>query len=193
MKLNLGCGPHYADGWVNVDRITTEYINSDGDPEVIRPDVEANVLEGLPFESGVADEIYLGHVLEHIPWSQVPDVLFEVRRVLAPGGQLCVVGPDLHLTIKGWREGKWHDIDGDGGYWLVESVMEHSAMFMAGGEAWEGARHQWNCFEKRASDVVEHAGFSRQWSYTGRLADLRVDGWPLVADTEWQFGFVAQV
>jgi predicted SAM-dependent methyltransferase len=182
MKLNIGCGPHYAKGWTNVDVIANDECH---------PDVVASVLDGLPFEDGAADRIYLGHVLEHIPWARVPEFLEEIYRVASAGCELMIVGPDVNLTIKGWAAGKWHSKDGDGGYWLVESVLEHSAYYMTGGEGWEGARHQWNCTEERSADIVQHAGFELGDSYTGRLLATRDKGWPLVADSEWQFGFAA--
>ena len=82
MRLNLGCGDHYADGWVNVDAFGG-----------VRADTYAQ-LGALPFPDGSAEFVYCGHVLEHIAPADLPAVLGEVRRVLAPGGLFCAVGPD---------------------------------------------------------------------------------------------------
>lgn len=82
MRLNLGCGDHPADGWVNVDAWGGA-----------RADVFAP-LDTLPFDDGAAELVYAGHVLEHIHQDDLPAVLGEIRRVLAPSGRFCAVGPD---------------------------------------------------------------------------------------------------
>lgn len=182
MHLNIGCGPHYAKEWLNVDVIENDECH---------PDILASVLEGLPFDDGSADRIYLGHVLEHVPWPHVNEFLEEIWRVAAPGCELMVVGPDIFLTLDMWRGKRIHSQNGDDGIWLVKSVMEHAAPFMTGGEGWEGARHQWNSYEERCADIVSVNGFAVGESYTGRLRQIEALGWPLVADSEWQFGFAA--
>lgn len=87
MRLNIGCGQHYADGWTNID------LHEDGP----RPDVVASIL-ALPFEDRSADRVYCGHVLEHVAVEDLPAALAEVRRVLSDDGLLMVVGPDVNLT-----------------------------------------------------------------------------------------------
>lgn len=82
MRLNLGCGDYPAADWVNVDA----YGGA-------KADVFSG-LDDLPFGDGSATHVYLGHVLEHIAVADLPAVLVEVRRVLAPDGALCAVGPD---------------------------------------------------------------------------------------------------
>lgn len=89
MRLNLGCGEHYADGWVNTD------LHKDGP----KPDVVCSLLD-LPFKDAVADMVYCGHVLEHIAPEDMVRALREIHRVLAPDGRLTVVGPDINLTRK---------------------------------------------------------------------------------------------
>ena len=55
MRVNLGCGQAYMEGWTNVDA---------------SPDVKADIyMEAAQFLRQYADEIdeiYMGHVLEHI-------------------------------------------------------------------------------------------------------------------------------
>lgn len=80
MRLNLGCGEHYAPGWTNVDAFGG-----------VRADVYAP-LDALPFDDGSATHVYCGHVLEHIAPVDLPAVLREIRRVL--DGEFCAVGPD---------------------------------------------------------------------------------------------------
>lgn len=87
MDLNIGCGQHYADGWMNID------LHSDGP----HPDLVCSLLD-LPFPDGSVERVYCGHVLEHIAREDMPQALSEVRRVLTDEGALVVVGPDIHLT-----------------------------------------------------------------------------------------------
>jgi SAM-dependent methyltransferase len=93
LRLNIGTGEHYADGWVNVDRHSLPHW-----PKA--PDLMADVLEGIPLEDGCACKIFLAHILEHLPYDRVPRALEECRRLLAPGGQLAVVGPCIELAIR---------------------------------------------------------------------------------------------
>jgi len=48
----------------------------------------------LPFKDNTFDLIYASHVLEHIPWYKVKEVLKEWVRILKPGGVLEVWVPD---------------------------------------------------------------------------------------------------
>ena len=48
----------------------------------------------LPFEDNTFDLVYASHVLEHIPWYKVEEVVKEWVRILKPGGVLEVWVPD---------------------------------------------------------------------------------------------------
>src|SRR5690606_17814756 len=72
--LNVGCGTHRAPApWVNID------VVDQGDT---RPDVVVPAGTPLPYEAGTVERVYLGHVLEHVPWPNVAGFLAEIRRVL---------------------------------------------------------------------------------------------------------------
>jgi len=179
IKLNVGCGTHYAQGWTNIDRVYLPEHNT-------TPDVVANPLEGLPFPDNSVDKLYLGHILEHIPWDDTLDFCSEMLRVLKPGGQCAVVGPDLLLTIDLWRTNRL-PLSG------VTDVMENAAPFQSGGEGWIGARHAWNCYEARARDVLEYAGFTVIDSYTYNITALKAMAWPIVAPhAKYQFVLLCQ-
>jgi len=89
LRLSLGCGIFADPDWFGVDVATDPAVRADW-----RADIRA-----LPFRDGVADRAYLGHVCEHLPLADVPRALLEVRRVLRPGGALCVVGPDRDRAV----------------------------------------------------------------------------------------------
>ena len=83
MRLNLGCGDRYADGWHNVDHA--------GCPH--RKDEAVDVRGDLPW-SGVT-HAYCGHLLEHLYPGVALSFLARLRRRMAVDGQLMVVGPDV--------------------------------------------------------------------------------------------------
>ena len=75
----------------------------------------------LPFPEPTFDLIYASHVLEHIPWYQVQDVLKEWVRLLKPGGQIEVWVPDGYKIAKAILDFEERDIDNsyrDGWYRL---------------------------------------------------------------------------
>lgn len=85
LRLNVGCGDHYAAGWVNLDLACDEHRH---------PDVTGDA-RSLPFRDATFDRCYLGRVLEHVARADAHRVLLEARRVLRPGGLVTVVGPAL--------------------------------------------------------------------------------------------------
>lgn len=186
-SLNVGCGPHRADGWVNTDLVWTADI---------RPDIVVEPENPFPFEDAYLERAYLGHVLEHVPWHEVPAWLAELRRVLAPGAPVMFVGPDALRTIDLYRD---HAatlaqvlavIEGTGAY------LEHLGAYEP--IRWGGDRHHWNCYEQRVADVLVDAGFVDVQPY-GTLDDGRLDehrilsgGWPLVDGSPRQFAVEAR-
>ncbi|MFO7767788.1 MAG: methyltransferase domain-containing protein [bacterium] len=50
--------------------------------------------------------VWLEHVLEHIKVDRVPRLLREILQVLAPGGILRVISPDLKIRVveQSWRQ-----------------------------------------------------------------------------------------
>lgn len=108
MKLHLGNGSVYLDGWINIDMfgpLATE------EPELVEnnrttvenyfkfplgknkynlvTDMVMDVSE-LPFEDNSVDEILSVDLLDHIERNKIFDTLEEWKRVLKPGGQLTI-------------------------------------------------------------------------------------------------------
>jgi predicted SAM-dependent methyltransferase len=86
LQLNVGCGPHYATGWTNVD------VNP-----AFAPDFVGDLRRGLELPDASCRLIYLGHVLEHLPMHDVVDALRECGRLLHLDGHMMIVGPDASL------------------------------------------------------------------------------------------------
>lgn len=177
--LNVGCGTHYASGWVNTD------VWADADT---RPDVVVSTAEPFPFPEDCFDGIFLGHVLEHVPWGVVLSVLDGVRRVARPGAPILVVGPDTYRTLERWRTG-------DEPWEMVISVLEHQGIPEV--HDWAEAAHHWNCHLDRVVALLERAGFQAVEDLTDVIPndvamttwhdDCFDITWPVVGKWHWQF------
>ena len=176
MKLNLGCGPHYANGWVNVDRVHEPELHIT--PDVVNP-------TGRPCLLEVEDvtHIYLGHVLEHVAWGDVPGFLSECGDLLNTGGECLVVGPDVWNTLRMWKTGKVPDS-------LVAAVIENDDTFMIEGASWDGSRHQWNAERGRVAKAMRAAGFVDVHEFE-QMSDVP-SGWPIVSRVEWQSAVIGK-
>jgi predicted SAM-dependent methyltransferase len=83
LKLHVGCGSNYKQGWVNIDLFNPT------------ADVALDLRERLPFSDESVSLIYSEHVLEHFEYPRdVRHILQECYRVLEPGGVFNVGVPD---------------------------------------------------------------------------------------------------
>lgn len=91
MTLNVACG----------NSKIIDCINIDMEPSC-KPDVLANVLNGLPYKDGEVDKIYFFHAIEHIPKRRHEQVLTEFHRVLKPDGKLVITYPEFAKCALNW-------------------------------------------------------------------------------------------
>ncbi len=88
INIHLGCGEIYSHEFINVDSRFFPHIH------------HVSQVQNLPFfPNNFADLIYTSHTLEHIPVSELNEVLLEWRRVLKPGGLLRISVPDLEKIL----------------------------------------------------------------------------------------------
>ena len=89
LRLHIGCGKGHLPGWINID--------------VHPAPLALNVLRGLPFADGAATHVFVSHLLEHLYYPRdVQAFLAELRRVLAPGGIVRIVVPDIQQCIEAY-------------------------------------------------------------------------------------------
>jgi len=96
-RLNLGCGEFPLKDFINIDVY-----------EMPNADLICNIIK-LPYEDNSIDEIYAGHVFEHLPLKEVKQALREWLRVLKDGSRIAIVVPDKdnapeHLVYAGSPE-----------------------------------------------------------------------------------------
>lgn len=168
--VNVGCGPHRAPPpWTNLDCVRSD---------TIRPDLVVSAAFPLAsFENESVDRVYLGHVLEHTPWDEVPAFLVEVSRVLKPGGLVVAVGPDVYRAIEQFRLGllNWET--------AVATLEGSHSSLTEGTTAWPQARHHWNCSQERLVYAMCLV-FGNVEALDVAEDDLH--GWPVVSYTQWQ-------
>lgn len=89
LKLHLGCGNTYLEGWCNVD--------------LARPgrklDLRWDLRRGLPFPDATVGAVFSEHLFEHIPLPGSLALLKECRRVMSSGGVIRIGVPDLERYI----------------------------------------------------------------------------------------------
>jgi SAM-dependent methyltransferase len=136
MRLNIGGGFTYCDGFTNVDickeyslwwfpfkkllyRIsgTLKHHTYKAFCKVLRSKpIRHDVRKPLPFEDDSVDEIYTSHLLEHLTYADGLRFLEELRRVIKPDGIIRIVSPDYHMAGRDvifnehsdeWSRHKW--------------------------------------------------------------------------------------
>lgn len=78
MKINIGCGDHPIDGWLNIDLVPPADIVAD--------------FRHVGFSN--VEEINMSHVLEHLGWRETQGALVHAWEWLKPGGIITVEVPD---------------------------------------------------------------------------------------------------
>ena len=90
--LNIGCGPKYVQGMLNIDGNIFQ-----------KKDLWLDVTLGLPFPAGAVTGIYASHVLEHFDALCAKQLIHEFYRVLRPGGAVRLILPSLEYAILAYQ------------------------------------------------------------------------------------------
>lgn len=147
IKINLGCGQF---------KLRPDWVNVDADPRV-EPDVTMTV-PPLHFADGEAEEIYCGHLLEHLRPEQGAALLAECYRVLQPGGRLGVVVPDTREIMRRWLEGSASLVEmPPGRFWRMDDLDHVCATFLF--STYQDSPHQWAYDADTLARTLELAGF----------------------------------
>lgn len=102
LKLHLGCGFRYLEGFVHIDIDNQEHIDY--------PNTDISNLDMI--EANSVDLIYTCGSFEYFDREKAPSVLEEWKRVLKPGGSLKISVPDFESVVKVYNDNK--DVDGIG-------------------------------------------------------------------------------
>jgi predicted SAM-dependent methyltransferase len=141
LRIHLGCGPQYMNGWVNVD-IVPYY----------KKDLWLDIRDPWPLSDSVADVIYSNHVFEHFDEDDLSNLLRQSYRVLKPGGVLRFGVPSLTHAINAYITDQWDDLPISAnarskGHKLNDAILYHS-------------QHKLMLDYDYAKELLENAGFT---------------------------------
>ena len=94
IKLHIGCGTVYKEGWINID--------NNSDYNIKKLDFMWDLSKALPFPENSVDFIYNEHFLEHLSVEQGGGLLKEFMRVLKPNAVVRIAMPDLEKVVKNY-------------------------------------------------------------------------------------------
>ena len=97
MKLHLGCGHDYKEGWVNVDGPKDDLCYDD-----LKADVHAKI-ENLVYPEGSVSEILMMAVFEHFPRHVAIMQLRKFYNWLEEGGKVTINVPDFFAAVDKMR------------------------------------------------------------------------------------------
>lgn len=188
LRLNLGCGLLTHSSWVNVDaswnarlakypllrkifsllRILPEEkaeVSWSGDIFV------HDIRKPLPFQDGSADAVYASHVLEHLYPEQGQQLVREAFRVLASGGIVRIIVPDLHAIVREYLGDRPFGEPSSSAKTLPADLLNERLLMrwpppakrnvlLQIYEAWQGFRfHKWMYDEQSLAVLLHSVGF----------------------------------
>jgi predicted SAM-dependent methyltransferase len=90
MKLHLGCGEKYLEGYVNID-----FPDSEQSIIKTKADIYYKNMQELSYGENSIDEIRSHHLFEHFSRAEALKLITRWRRWLKPGGVLVIETPDF--------------------------------------------------------------------------------------------------
>ena len=130
LRLNLGCGKHPMEGWVNIDNVGCEHADR-------QIDLDRMDKLWLPWDDDTVDEVYSSHMIEHL--HRPLDLMQELWRVCKADARatfLCPYGSSddadenpthvRRMFVGSWgffgQPNYWREDYGYRGDWVVEEV-----------------------------------------------------------------------
>ena len=143
MKLHLGCGERYLEGFTHVDLAKYDHI-----------DYEIPVDNLQIFSDNSIEEIYASHVIEYFDREEIKSVLKEWNRVLKKNGVLRIAVPNLPELIKVYET--YNDLNNILGPLYGKWKIDNKTIY-----------HKTVYDEKSLTSVLEQAGFRdiRKWDW----------------------------
>jgi predicted SAM-dependent methyltransferase len=104
IKLNIGCGGEPLPGYVNIDAddldtLRVRYPSKQFDESI---EVHQYDIFNLPYEDATVDEVKADSLIEHLSFIEEHKFLYEVVRVLRPGGIFDFSTTNFEEIVKLW-------------------------------------------------------------------------------------------
>ena len=94
IKLHIGCGTIYKEGWINIDN------NSDNN--IKKLDFMWDLKKPLPLPENSVDFIYNEHFLEHLTVDDGGGLIKNLMKILKPNAVLRIAMPDLRKSVENY-------------------------------------------------------------------------------------------
>jgi len=145
-RLNLGSGAAPMQFWMNLD-----------ESEEWPAEIHAHV-PPLPFDDESLDDIYCGHLIEHLTRDEARELVAECYRILTPGGRLGVLVPDTREIMKRYLAGAIDAVEYPLGTWQYVANLDHMcAMFLY--STVQPSQHLWSYDLQTLARLIGSAGF----------------------------------
>jgi predicted SAM-dependent methyltransferase len=156
LGINIGSGPHYAEGWWNTDIIPTD--SGKQPDQLIDIHDFANTYPERAFKKA-----YVGHVLEHIKWD---DLASAIQNIAYIAEKVMVVGPCMDKA----------ETNGE-----PESLLEAiRARENPDDHPWG---HKWTPTELLTVEAIMDAGFT---PHVVSILTVKRPEWPNPSTSTWQ-------
>ena len=134
--INLGAGD------VKIDGVESQDVDKDLNPD------HCFDLKSFPWplETGVYDEVYLWHCIEHIEKSAHKFIFGEIRRILAPGGRFILSFPEFEIIAQYWLDN-------------FQGMREHWENNIYGLQRTKSDYHVCAMDSQETRDLLFHVGF----------------------------------
>jgi predicted SAM-dependent methyltransferase len=140
--INIGCGPNFLVGWINVDQARSDGI-----------DIVWDLRQGLPFPSESCTAIFGEHVIEHIAKEDAARLLRECHRVLQKGGVIRLSTPDAGRYLRSYTNNDGF-LDHSSFELSIETPMDRINQMMR-----EYGQHLWTYDAPALTLLLKQAGF----------------------------------
>jgi len=185
IKLNLGCGPNSAAGWLNFDWGVLPMLSKQpwlrkaaislrllpARYEAPWPDIKlVDIRKRFPLRDGSVTFIYCSHVLEHFERWEAVRILKECRRCLKDGGIMRIVVPDIARMFANYQEALRQPANATGEKrpardlcrtWWGFSTDEDPGGFLGKLSRKFMRNHQWHYDRQELELLVKEAGFDK--------------------------------
>ena len=165
LRLNLGCGINKLEGFINID----QFKDIEFQGQHTSPDLVADVTGGLPYDPDTVDEIYCGHLLEHMTWEIGQIALKYWLSLLKPGGIIGVTVPNFDVLAERYLANPTAVAMREMNEFYIFSYIQPS-------------HHKYCYGESLLMAAMAGAGFTD-------LERLPIDDWHFYEAADWQIGY----
>lgn len=141
MRINFACGKQTWDGFYCIDAVRHQKASRAPDLLHVLTFDRGTLVNPLPLEDGVADELHSYHFLEHVYAWESPALVAEWARLLKAGGRLILELPNLEAACRNLLSGAGEQM----AMWPLYGDPHHRDVFMC---------HRWGYTPRTVAELL---------------------------------------